>query len=89
MAVLNGSPDQLGCFRIWDIKCTPNGDMLNELADVSYKNDYLPRCHSIINSIMTDNDKWLADQCLELIGDKNKGTTEYLKSIAKKAKTLK
>jgi hypothetical protein len=37
---------------------------------------------------MGDNDKWLADQCLEIVGDKEKGTIEYIKSIAKKANSL-
>jgi len=40
-----------------------------------YENDYMFEYDSIINWLMTDNEKWLADQCLELIGDKNKGTT--------------
>lgn len=37
---------------------------------------------------MNENEKWLADQCLEIIGDKDKGTIEYIKTIAKKATTL-
>lgn len=37
---------------------------------------------------MTENQKWLADQCLEIIGDKDKSTLEYLKSVAKKAKSV-
>jgi hypothetical protein len=37
---------------------------------------------------MTENDKWLADQCLEILGDKRKGVTEYLKSLAKNSKSI-
>jgi hypothetical protein len=37
---------------------------------------------------MTENDKWLADQCLEILGDKDRGTVEYIKTIAKKSTTL-
>ena len=37
---------------------------------------------------MSENERWLADQCLEIIGDKDKGTVEYLKSLAKKSKTV-
>lgn len=35
-----------------------------------------------------DNESWLGDQCLEILGDKNKGTIEYLKSVAKKSSSL-
>lgn len=37
---------------------------------------------------MSENEKWLADQCLEIIGEKDRGTIEYIKSIASKATTL-
>jgi hypothetical protein len=37
---------------------------------------------------MSENDKWLSDHCLEIIGENDKGTIEYIKSIAKKAATL-
>lgn len=35
-----------------------------------------------------DNESWLGDQCLEILGDRNKGTIEYLKSVAKKSSSL-
>ena len=37
---------------------------------------------------MSVNDRWLSDSCLQIIGENDKGTLEYIKSIAKKANTL-
>jgi hypothetical protein len=37
---------------------------------------------------MSEQERWLADQCLEIVGDRDRGTLEYVKSIAKKANTL-
>ena len=37
---------------------------------------------------MAEHEKWLADQCFEIIGDKNKGTLEYIMKLAKKSKTI-
>ena len=37
---------------------------------------------------MSEHDKWLADQCLEIVGDKDKGTLEYIKGIASRAGSL-
>ena len=37
---------------------------------------------------MNTNDKWLADQALEILGNKDKGTIDYLKSIAKKSDSI-
>lgn len=37
---------------------------------------------------MSEHEKWLADQSLEILGDKSKGTVEYLMKLAKKSKTL-
>ncbi len=34
------------------------------------------------------NEQWLANESLELFGDKDKNTLDYLKSIAKTAKSL-
>lgn len=37
---------------------------------------------------MADSDKWLADQCLEIVGDRDRSTMQYIKSIAARSSSL-